>query len=279
MIFLYNINMRKSIIKNILITLGILVAIFIISIVIFVFCFTGQFAKTMYNLGNKGLALNYYVMDYNNHNSISSIKLACDISIELENMKKYEEAYQLFCKDNRYDDYIEAINTRNAQNTKLSLIVRSSLINENNYYKNMYMRSLIANNNNLAKGFVKENIAELNDTTVSYLQPCTYLLDTYLKYSDNYSIGAEKIDDTTNVMQVLKGYNTQLLAQYNEVSGILNIDNLRFLAYCRHFIIVLSNIKTLCSEINQDVFTAEDLQTIDNNITMLNDKIVEILGQ
>ena len=87
-------------------------------------------------------ALKLYEKDYKDNEDINSLYMALNISIKLNKDEKVINLYETFEDSDGYGKYIEFVD---AQNLKQDMkpMIKSTLIDEDNYLKNQYIQSLI----------------------------------------------------------------------------------------------------------------------------------------
>lgn len=187
----------NQVVKTIILTF---LAMIIASAIFFCFMvmiFPKTSARFMYNLGNNALASKFYYKDYKNTNDITTLALALDLAIELEQVQNNNQTIinniinysNEFFSHANYSDYIEQLNARNNK-MDLSILIKSTIINEDNYYKNIYINNLIKSKKiDLAFEFA--------------------LLNFNFTPSTIYSIGSYMLSSFSNV-HLVENFNAQI---------------------------------------------------------------------
>lgn len=211
----------KKTITTILVTLLIMIISITILFTAFAFVFPKTSAKFFYDLGGLNTSSNLYYRDYNRTNDIHSLAYALNLSIENNNSNKIIKYSDQFFNHKNYDDYIQKLNTLNLQSDLIPL-VKSTVINEDNYYKNMYVQALIKKNkideafyfasNNLD---IVHSITNLGCYTFSW-----FFKDKYINlFNENY------LNTDTPVGKIINDYFYQSYDFYFDNITAVNHEN------------------------------------------------------
>lgn len=261
----------KSIIKLSLITLSIILGLIIIILTIGVFCFTESFAKLSYSCGLYSISSSLYDLQYKNTADINYIVKACNIDIESKNYSSYIKHYEKFESDKEYSNYIEFLNNNNYSNNKLSILAKSSLVNEDNYYKNKYVYALI--NEKLYEKAVTYATCEWNyNIEINYLNPSVYLLHYVI---DNQSTRDILLTNNEMVENLILYYE-ELCIYYQDVNNVDDLDIVYFVNFCNYCITLSSDILKLDSFSN--IIDEDKENVIIHNIAIFNNNISSYLG-
>lgn len=243
----------KTAFKTISLTLLIMLACTAFFSFTFALIFPKTAAKFFYELGETNLSTRLYYMDYNKSKNINSLALALDLSIENDNAEAVINYAKEFFNHEKYDDYINALNFKNAQSS-LTPLIKSTLINENNYYKNAYAKALIKNNkSSVAFDFACENLTYVEKIEDIGCYIFSLFLPQHLQYFSQISSSTSQ-----SVGKDLENYFYQLYDFYNENLPLLNNENKPyFIALGNRIITVGGNVIKASQVISEDINTED----------------------
>lgn len=108
------------------------------------FVFPYNLAREAYDLGFNTYALKLYDRAYNKDaDNVDALYMALNLSIKLERNEKTETYFEAFCADANYTKYINNIDKENYKKNT-NVLIKSTLLSEDNYLKNRYVAALIA---------------------------------------------------------------------------------------------------------------------------------------
>ncbi len=258
-------------------TISLTLLIMLICTTLFSFLFVLIFPKTsaqfLYKLGQVNLSSKLYYTDYNRSNDINSLALALDLSIENNDTGLIINYSKEFFNHNKYNDYIVQLNQKNAQSS-LTPLIKSMLINEDNYYKNMYAKAMIKNNNvSLAFQLACEN---LNNTMVNVEDIGCYIFSLFLK-SEHLSLFTHIFPNTSqSVGKTLEDYFYLLYDFYFEKVSLLDNENKPyFIALANRIITVAGNVNMVSQVVSEEINTEDVL----NKAYLVNESLKGITGE
>lgn len=95
-----------------------------------------------YKINWNGYALKLYEREYNKTGNLDSLYMALNISIKTGKDDKVIELYDKFSDNENYNSYMVFVNSENLKEDT-NPIIKSTLLNEDNYLKNCYIQSLL----------------------------------------------------------------------------------------------------------------------------------------
>jgi len=137
-------SIKKTILSTSLITFGIFSMVIYVALLVISWFFPILIADLSMQVGNEGLACDYYNLDYNKTGDLNSAYKAVTLAIKDNSYSKIEKYYAKFEKHEDYLDYITEINIINSK-TDLNDYAKSFILNEDNYLKTQYVKALIKN--------------------------------------------------------------------------------------------------------------------------------------
>jgi len=220
---------EKTILKTSLITVGIMLALFIV----FIAVMSVFFPKQMYNFSSKygfeKLAFTYAESQYKKSKDINDLHTLIYSAYEINNngaIIKYSE--KLFSSAD-YEDFIVYINDFNLKSVSIEQ-AQIVLSNENNYLKNKYVQALC--NKGKFDEAVDFAISELDkESDWALPERTTWMLGTLLSYQSNQDVPNYDFLQTLNTatstyIQQTQIYIDELILQYNNLKNdITIIDN------------------------------------------------------
>ncbi|MBE5735008.1 MAG: hypothetical protein E7361_00950 [Clostridiales bacterium] len=226
-------------------------------------------------MGLKKIASNLYMSEYNRSLDINYVAKACNIDLEISDYMSYIEDYSLMQQNERYADYINYLNRTN-YNSNIDVLTKSSLIDEDNYYKCKLVKALfLCNETNQAVTIVKENLQANIGKNINYLQPDNYYMSTMLTCVKSYTYFVDGGDNS--ILGLLCTYYNNLESYRSILEEQSGIDNIYLVNFYRRILLVGSNILEIDINIENDVISDEIKDTITNVITDINNKISELI--
>ena len=134
-------DVRKSIVKTIWLTILTMILLTIIACVVFVFVFTRQCANFMYDIGCNNIASILYYKSYEDKGDIGDCYKALNISISLGDNEKIVKYYEDFVADDEYEAFMTA-SLQNSEKLDISVLEKSAILNDRNYLVNNYVKAL-----------------------------------------------------------------------------------------------------------------------------------------
>ncbi|MBQ7351684.1 MAG: hypothetical protein IJW59_02310 [Clostridia bacterium] len=138
---------KNAILKTMLITFASLIGALILVFLLMNFVFTATFANLMYDIGCDKFASNLYERAYKKDGDILLCYKAFNLKVKLGNSKETIELYDLLVQDEEYEDFVAQCNARN-EKLDISVLEKSTMLNEENYLFNCYVKALKKENNN-----------------------------------------------------------------------------------------------------------------------------------
>jgi hypothetical protein len=136
-------DVKKSIVKTVWLTILTMFLLTIIACVVFVFIFTKQCADFMYDIGCNNIASVLYHKSYVDDGEIGDCYKALNIKIALGENDKIIEYYEDFIADEEYESFMSA-GLQNSEMLDISVLEKSAILNDRNYLVNNYVKALIA---------------------------------------------------------------------------------------------------------------------------------------
>ena len=164
--------MKKS--KTAILISSIVVGFLLIVVGVFLllaFVFPYKLAHDVYDLGFNTYAYKLYVRAYDkDKNNVDALYMALNLSIKLGDNEGIETHFEEFSSKENYNLYVSNIDKANAKKDA-NVLIKSTLLNEDNYLKNRYVMALVSQNKfDKAIEFCKNSIIE---------SPSTFVLGNY----------------------------------------------------------------------------------------------------
>lgn len=134
--------MKNVVIKTSVITVAIILLLLSFSYSVLSLFFPSTVARMASDLNLDALALHYYEKNYQNTNDINDLYHLINTAQSSKNYEMVVKYYEILEDDSQYYDFIDFINEQN-YNSQLNKILLSTLINEDNYMKNIYTTALV----------------------------------------------------------------------------------------------------------------------------------------
>ena len=134
-------DVRKSIVKSIWLTLLTMIILTITAGVVFVFVFTKQCADFMYDIGCNNIASILYYKAYEDDGDIDNCYKALNIKITLKEYADIVEYYEKLVADEKFEEYMSS-NIENREKLDISVLEKSAILNDMNYLVNGYVKAL-----------------------------------------------------------------------------------------------------------------------------------------
>ncbi len=134
-------NVKKDILKPVLITVAVLIAVATSVFLIFHFCFPHSMGQLCYKIGLNKQALHYFESSFNKSQNYNELYNLVNLSIKVDNNQKIVEYYEKLSSDANYNSLILQIDTNN-KNLQTTNLVKSKLHSEDNYLKNRYVLAM-----------------------------------------------------------------------------------------------------------------------------------------
>ncbi len=110
---------------------------------LYAFVFPYKLAHDMYDLGFNTYAVKLYDRAYTkDKTNVDALYMALNISIKLDDSADVEKYFEEFSSNPNYFTYVEAIDETNYVK-ETTVLVKSTLLSEDNYLKNRYVDALI----------------------------------------------------------------------------------------------------------------------------------------
>ena len=140
-------DIRKSIVKTVWLTILTMILLTLIASAVFVFVFTKQCADFMYDIGCNNIASILYHKSYEDKGDIGDCYKALNIKISLGENDKIIEYYEDFVEDDEYESFMTA-SLENSEKLDISVLEKSAILNDRNYLVNNYIKALKATEQN-----------------------------------------------------------------------------------------------------------------------------------
>lgn len=241
-------NVRKHVVKPMLITFGILLVLLAVVITVLHFFFPLTMSNLCYKLGMNNATLQYLEKSYDKTKNYNQLYSMVNLSIKVNNSEKLVVYYEEFSKNSQYNNFVANIDAQNAEQN-VSALIKSKLFSEDNYLKNRYVVALIKNNKlqeayNYAMQNFNENISfdvippylftnvlvENNLDTLSDLNVISSRLESYFdncvnSFNNNFSVNSNvvkllvlggRINEVASNLKALSNFNEQLITKTQE---------------------------------------------------------------
>lgn len=156
-------NKKTAILISVVVASLLIVAVGVYLLLAFVFPYT--LAGGMYDMGFNTYAIKLYDRAYAKDNdNIDALYMALNLSIKLDYSDKVVEYFEEFGEKPNYASYVSKIDEANSKK-QVEPLIKSTILNEDNYLKNRYVKALITLNKvDEAVEFCKNSIKS-NPTT------------------------------------------------------------------------------------------------------------------
>lgn len=154
--------MKKS--KTAILISSIVISFLLVVVGVFLllaFVFPYKLAHDVYDLGFNTYACKLYERAYEkDKNNVDALYMALNLNIKLSDNKGVESCFEEFLFKENYNIYVSNIDKSNAKKDA-NVLIKSTLLNEDNYLKNRYIMALV-NQNKFDKAieFCKNSIIE-----------------------------------------------------------------------------------------------------------------------
>ena len=268
-------NNGKIVVKYSLITFLICSALLISILIVLAVAFPKTMGDLMYNMGFKYNAISFYEKSYSRTEDINELYKIVNLSISTENDDKLIKNYEILLNRKKYNEFIDFINETNSKKD-VSNLIKSSLLNEDDYLKNKYVKALI-NKNEIEKAikFTNDNLTNLDE--VDYLNLGCYavsnfLNDTLIENGDVVKFFESNYKETEILVKNKLGqYFENLVTSFNTNSD--SNEKAYLIAMAKRINLVGENIKFLNSTISTDYSN----ENINSKIIEVNKKLAELI--
>ncbi len=268
-------NNGKIVVKYSLITFLICSALLISILIVLAVAFPKTMGDLMYNMGFKYNAISFYEKSYSRTEDINELYKIVNLSISTENDDKLIKNYEILLNRKAYNEFIDFINETNSKKD-VSNLIKSSLLNEDDYLKNKYVKALI-NKNEIEKAikFTNDNLTNLDE--VDYLNLGCYavsnfLNDTLIENGDVVKFFESNYKETEILVKNKLGqYFENLVTSFNTNSD--SNEKAYLIAMAKRINLVGENIKFLNSTISTDYSN----ENINSKIIEVNKKLAELI--
>lgn len=229
-------NIEKSILKTFFITLGVLFALTVLTIL----TMSIFFPKIMYgfcsNLGFKNLSFYFAEKQYSQSQNINDLHTTIYMAYDIENNSAIIKYSEILFASPDYEQFIDYINDLNYNSTSI-MQARVALTNENNYLLNKYIRALIEEKDfTNAVDFSLEKM--MAQSQWDSPQKTTWLLSPLLEKAqmlNDYSFLNSTADNSTQtLMNIYQTYLDKIISAYNELNENSNFQNEFIIATYRY---------------------------------------------
>lgn len=263
---------KKTILKTILITFSVLVVLTCIVTGLMFSVFTKATADIVYDLGNDKLASKLYYKTYEKTGQIENIYKALNIEIKLGNNENIVDYYIKYLNDDEYEEFGLLLILRN-ENTKVGVLEKSSILNEDNYLENNYIKALVG-------------IGETQQAFDRAVSQFEISRDISLKKQGVYALGyfvndKEKFAETYGTMEntlieEMQGYFGELVVFFTSLQddNLSGNERAYLVALGNRIINVGRDINTLYSD---DTSMSEAIYNNREKMTSINDAIKGLL--
>ena len=249
-------NVKKDIVKPVLITFAALIFLFGIVSLIMHLCFPFTMGKMFYKLGADDTALTYFEKDYKKSKNYDELYTILNLSIKLNKNEKVVSYFEKFVSDENYSEYVTNIDNQNL-NLSETDFVKSKLYSEDNYLKNRYVLALSKlGEYKKAFEYAKEHTSFLLST--ENVSPYLFTFISTVECFNSTEQSSETIDDMynyfNNVFEAFKSNYTSANKIHTFVLGNrLNEvgNNLKALSSSFDVGISTEQINSILVEVNQ----------------------------
>lgn len=272
-------NSSKSlIIKTSLTVVSIILSILLVLIAVFYLFFPSSLADFNKNLGFNTIASSLYKKDYDNSKNIDSLHKAVSLSIFTNNYSRVIDYYEILEDDANYSSLMARLNT-NAMKLEYNNVIKSTLINNDNYLKNGYIKALInKNNSNLAFTYAYSNSNLSGD--INYLSLGNYLFSNFFN-GNNTSSETIELFTSSNLEHLeygeeINNYFSSLFNEFNAEFSVVTSNNQPYIiALANRIMEVGQNLILLDNLSNRDYIDTESVRT---NLMQVNTNINSLIN-
>ena len=259
------VNYKKVILRTTLWTLTSLVLATAIFVCVMVFAFPQKMGDFAYSLGMNNLSAGMYQKAYEKDGNIAYAYKALNLQIKQKNYKKVVEVYDLFEKDQDYDDFMTQLKAHNEKVTA-GLLEKSTLLSEENFVVNSYVRALI----NVGE---EQKAYQISINNLKALQYASFKDQGV--YSMYQFVGKQGFDDfdfepagfEKSLIETIKDYYNSSLNIFDENKVCESqLDKAYLISLGNRIILVGQNIKKICSSDTAIVSSIEEQLTNVNNV-------------
>lgn len=263
-----NVKIKRTIFKTSLITFGVCLSLLYLIVVIASMFFPIIVADISFNLGNTQIATIYYYNDYQKSNNIRNLYKAFSLSNQNKNDKLIVKYFEKLCLDERYEDFVLLLNSVN-NNSELIPLAKSKTINEDNYFKNVYVKALI-NLNRTDYAFEKSieyfkendilNISQLDDLIVYSFGKFLNVEQT-ANFLEGFLYEDEKFTSSNKtLLYEIYSLQLRLVSVYESNKTNLKMeDKARFIHLCEQIIEIINNLKTIKDNLETTVISQSQM--------------------
>ncbi len=248
-------NVKKDIVKPVLLTLSALILLFgLVILSLHLWC-PYAMGQLSYKLGANDAALNYFEKDYKKAGNYNVLYTIVNLCIKQDDNQKLITYFEDFSSNENYKAFIKKVDEKNA-NLNVSNLVKSKLYSEDNYLKNRYVLALAKQNKKQAAfdyAFNNSSFEVLNNDLLPYLF-------TYISNQENFV----NCDNSNVVAQKMCDYFNDLFTTFktNYVSG----DN------------IVLNL-AIGGRINEVGNNIKDLRKLGYSVTLTDEQVNEVILQ
>ena len=138
------IDYKKIIISTVLWTFTFILLFSAIFLIVMIFAFPKNLGDFFYSIGSNRFASSLYYRVYEKEDNIYYCYKSLSIEIGLENEENIIKYYEDFVSDENYSDFMQQLQEHN-EKQNVTLLAKSTLLNENNFLTNQYIGALIDN--------------------------------------------------------------------------------------------------------------------------------------
>ena len=228
-------------------------------------------ADTAYNMGLNKISEYYYLQTYKQTGEIDDLYNLLNISIINQDDLQIITSFEEIIANSGYAELINEIN-QETENGSLSVVLKSSLLNEHNYLSNQYVDALVRTNQlekalDFAKlnfdynNFMPSNIGNFNFVAISQ-----NLIneDVLLEFNTLYDEANMLIDSMVN-------YWYNLNAQFNIYVVRADITDLQLsqLIYMRNRITEVGQVLVAYNQVDEEIVPTQEVRDTLVNINQL----------
>lgn len=253
-------DVKKSIVKTVWLTLLTMFLLTIVAGVVFVFAFTKQCADFVYDIGCNNIASILYYKEYKNNGDIAVCYKALNIKISLKDYESVVKYYESFVSDDEYADFMQFVSESREQ-LDVSIIEKGSILNEKNYLVNNYVKALI----NTAQKEKAKDIA-LSEFVLydnfSFKQQGAYCLGHFIELEDWELFGQNHSGLENILIDEMQEYFDSLMILFDSKKSVeSNVEKSYLFALANRIIDLGQDINTVYSALDMNS------ETISNNVS------------
>lgn len=254
---------KKSILKTILITFAVLIALTGIVTGLMFCVFTKATADIVYDLGNDKLASKLYYKSYKKSGDIECIYRALNIEIKFMNNNTTVEYFECFESDDEYDEFMKALKKRN-ENASVGILEKSTLLFEDNYLENNYINALCGIGDTQKEKALDRAVAQFKESkekTFVLGDIGLYTLSSFILDDDVFDIVYDGFDNT--LIEEMQEYFGGLCFELNkiDVGELTDLEKAYFVAIGNRVITIGQDINSRYDGHNDfDVLKEENVQ-------------------